>query len=70
MKKLLPIITSAGIAATCMQAEAFTQPTHKRIVQDAISYMASHPESTNYDTLVSVAQAAGYSITEFANIVG
>jgi hypothetical protein len=70
MKKLLTLATSAGIALSAMQAEAFTQPTHKRIVQDAISYMAAHPDSTRYNTLVSVAQAAGYSITDFANVVG
>ena len=49
---------------------AFKQETHKRIVIDAIAYMKAHPDTTAYNKLVQVAQAAGISVEEFANRLG
>ena len=58
----------AGFAAA--PAHAFTQETHRRIVLDAVAYMAAHPTSTNYAKLVAGAARAGYTIDQFAAAMG
>ena len=70
MKHTLALSVSAALTIGAMNAEAFTQPTHKRIVKDAISYMAAHPDTTEYNKLAAAAQAAGYSMEQFAEVLG
>ncbi len=65
---LMLAATVAGFAAA--PAHAFTQETHRRIVLDAVAYMAAHPTTTNYAKLVAGAQRAGYSIDQFAAAMG
>jgi len=62
----------AAACAVCVAApaNAFTQDTHRRIVLDAVAYMAAHPTTTNYAKLVAGAARAGYSIDQFAQIMG
>ncbi|WP_281646736.1 phospholipase [Parendozoicomonas sp. Alg238-R29] len=70
MKKYLHAASAVALAVCAANASAFTQETHKRIVIDAVSYMAANPETTNYNRLKAAAEAAGYTIDEFANAVG
>ncbi len=70
MKKTLTLALGGLLAMTASQSQAFTQPTHKRIVEDAIAYMERHPNSTEYAKLAAAAQAAGYSMEQFAEVVG
>lgn len=58
----LAVCLTAGVT---FPAKAFVPETHRRIVIDAVGYMRSHPDSTNYRKLVDGAAAAGYSIDEF-----
>ena len=61
-----------ALLATVMSwsTQAFTQETHKRIVQDAVHYMSFNPETTHYAKLKAVAEAAGYTIEAFADALG
>lgn len=70
MKKLTALTLSAGLAFAAVEASAFTQPTHKRIVEDAVTYMASHADTTEYNKLAAAAQAAGYTMQQFAEVLG
>jgi hypothetical protein len=70
MTRLITIGLAAAMAATAFNANAFTQPTHKRIVKDAVAYMAAHPSTTAYAKLAAAAQAAGYSMEQFAEVLG
>jgi hypothetical protein len=70
MKKILTTALSAGLMLASAQSQAFTQPTHKRIVEDAVAYMAAHPDTTNFAQLSATAEAAGYTIDEFADALG
>lgn len=67
MKKyLLPLalVVAAG------QSHAFSQETHKRIVIDAVNYMAQNPTRTQYAKLQAYAQANGMSVSALANLLG
>ncbi|MAY15108.1 phospholipase [Thalassolituus sp. UBA2009] len=66
------LLTTLGVAllGSSLNAAAFSQPTHKRIVQDAVSYMAAHADTTEYNKLAAAAQAAGYTMEQFAEVLG
>ena len=51
-------------------AHAWTQETHKRIVQDAIRYMQAHPGETQIARLETVARASGLTLTQLADTLG
>lgn len=71
MKTLVTGLTLiAGAMLFSPQSHAFKQVTHKRIVEDAVQYMALHPTTTNYNKLVQLANSAGISVTELANRLG
>jgi len=61
---------AAGTLLASAPAHAFLQETHRRIVLDAVAYMQAHPATTNYQKLVAGAARAGYSIDEFAAMLG
>ena len=68
-RRCLPM--AFGLAAfAAAPAHAFTQETHRRIVLDAVAYMAAHPTTTNYAKLVAGAARAGYTIDQFAAVMG
>ncbi len=71
MKKLamqaMALTMAAGLA---VEAQAFTQETHRRIVIDAVNYMRDNPASTNYTKLANAATAAGYTVDQFAQALG
>jgi hypothetical protein len=68
-RRCLPM--AFGLAAfAAAPAHAFTQETHRRIVLDAVAYMAAHPTTTNYAKLVAGAARAGYTIDQFATVMG
>lgn len=70
MKKTLISAMSAGLMLATIDAQAFTQPTHKRIVTDAVAYMKAHPETTNFAKLEAAANAAGYTVEQFGDAIG
>ena len=70
MNKMTTVALTTGLLATAIQAQAFTQPTHKRIVTDAVAYMKAHPETTNFAKLQAAANAAGYSVEQFGDAIG
>jgi len=70
MKNTIAISAAAILTLTTAQSHAFSQPTHKRIVTDAIAYMAAHPDTTEYNKLAAAAQASGYSMAQFAEVLG
>ena len=70
MKNTIAISAAAVLALATAQSHAFSQPTHKRIVTDAIAYMAAHPDTTEYNKLAAAAQASGYSMAQFAEVLG
>lgn len=62
-----------GLAASALlgaPAEAFQQITHKRIAKDAVAYMRSHPDTTEYNMLEAWVNAAGYTMDQFAEVLG
>lgn len=66
----IAIGASALLAFTSMNANAWSQETHRRIVIDAVRYMEAHPENTAYNKLKAVANLSGYSMTQFAEVLG
>ncbi len=52
------------------EASAFSQATHKRIAIDAVRYMQKNPGSTNYDKLLAGVTRAGFTIEQFAEMLG
>lgn len=71
MKKLAAIALTAGLAATgANDAFAWKQATHKRLVVDAVNYMKANPDTTEYNKLKAIANASGYTVTQFANVLG
>jgi hypothetical protein len=70
IKKTLTMIMGAGLMLGSLESQAFTKPTHDRIVQDAVAYMAAHPDTTNYNKIVAAASASGYSMAEFSTALG
>ncbi|WP_211826184.1 phospholipase [Kistimonas asteriae] len=71
MRRLFTSASLTGLLlCTTADVNAFTQPTHKRIVIDAVNYMAANPDTTAYARLQSVAQAAGITIDQLADYLG
>jgi len=71
MKKLSSIAISASIMLGMSgSASAWYQDTHKQIVIDAVEYMEAHPDTTNFNKLNAAATGAGYTIEQFADILG
>ncbi|MBI2380262.1 MAG: phospholipase [Gammaproteobacteria bacterium] len=56
--------------ASSHAAQAFTQETHKRIAIDAVNYMKANPATTQYARLAAAASRAGYTIEQFAQVLG
>ena len=67
MKKILALCSLALIGSN---AQAFSQETHKRIVVDAVNYMAQNPTTTQYDRLKQYANANNLTIDALANLLG
>jgi hypothetical protein len=70
LQRVALALAAASAVCAAAPAHAFTQDTHRRIVLDAVAYMAAHPTTTNYAKLVAGAARAGYSIDQFAQIMG
>ncbi|WP_160152775.1 phospholipase [Microbulbifer sp. ALW1] len=68
MYKLL--ITSLLAALLATPAQAFQQITHKRIAIDAVNYMRNNPGTTEYANLKAWVNAAGYTVDQFAEVLG
>ena len=68
MKRML--IGLLAVACVCPAAHAFKQETHRRLVEDAVAYMQAHPQTTGYADLQAVASAAGYTVAQFAQVLG
>tara|TARA_R110001606_G_scaffold83958_4_gene191290 strand:- start:3485 stop:4507 length:1023 start_codon:yes stop_codon:yes gene_type:complete len=69
----MKLITVASVFAALLvtqPAQAFKQATHKRFVLDAVSYMQAHPETTEFAALQALATAAGYTVAQFAEVLG
>ena len=47
MKKTLTLAMGSVLTLAALDSQAFTQPTHKRIVTDAVAYMQANPDTTN-----------------------
>lgn len=60
------------LAATLLSSpvHAFQQITHKRIAIDAVNYMKANPQSTEFNRLKAWVNAAGYSMDQFAEVIG
>lgn len=69
-KSLVTVGATALLSVSAMNANAWTQETHKRIVIDAVRYMESNPTTTEYNRLKAVANASGYTIDQFAEALG
>ncbi|MDX1802441.1 MAG: phospholipase [Alcanivorax sp.] len=69
MKKL---VFSGLLVASVLSvpAHAFQQITHKRIAMDAVQYMKEHPDSTEFARLKAWVNAAGYTVDQFAEVLG
>lgn len=63
-------LLSAALLFTAGHSAAFSQETHKRIVIDAVNYMAKNPTTTRYAKLQAYAQANGMSVSQLANVLG
>lgn len=71
MKKIAyGLMTATTLLMGAMDANAFSQETHRRIAMDAVNYMKANPSTTNYAKLLAGATAAGYSINQFATALG
>ncbi|MFC6635147.1 phospholipase [Microbulbifer taiwanensis] len=69
MKNLMiPSLLAAALLAS--PAQAFQQITHKRIAMDAVAYMRNNPETTEYARLKAWVNAAGYTLDQFAEVLG
>ena len=66
-KALCGLTLATGIA---VDAQAFSQETHKRIAIDAVNYMKANPTTTNYAKILNAATKAGMTIDQFANALG
>ncbi len=71
MKKIAQLACLATLSmGITLEAQAFTQETHRRIAMDAVSYMKANPSTTNYAKLLSGATKAGMTIDQFATALG
>lgn len=64
------LLAGATLTLATTSAQAWVQETHKRIVIDAVNYMQANPTTTNYAKLATAAQSAGYSVDQFAQVLG
>jgi hypothetical protein len=69
-KSAIAFSTTALLTFASMDAAAWSQETHKRIVIDAVRYMEANPGTTQYNKLKAVANSAGYSMAQFADALG
>lgn len=67
MKKLFLL---CALTLTASGAHAFSQETHKRIVIDAVNYMAQNPSTTQFAKLQAYAQSHGMSVAQLADVMG
>lgn len=71
MKNVTKLICGTSLAlGLAMEAQAFSQETHKRIAIDAVNYMKANPTTTNYAKLLNGATKAGLTIDQFAAALG
>jgi len=71
MKNVTKLICGTTLAlGLAIEAQAFSQETHKRIAIDAVNYMKANPTTTNYAKLLNGATKAGLTIDQFANALG
>ena len=68
--RLSSFLIASAAALFMVDAYAFTQETHKRIVIDAVNYMKANPSTTQYARLAGAAQRAGYTVDQFAQVLG
>ncbi|ASK33403.1 phospholipase C/P1 nuclease family protein [Alloalcanivorax mobilis] len=68
--KLIAVASVFAALLVTQPAQAFKQATHKRFVLDAVSYMQAHPETTEFAALQALATAAGYTVAQFAEVLG
>ncbi len=68
--KIIMALGAAGTILAASEAAAWSQETHHRIVVDAVNYMQQNSSTTEYNRLASAATAAGYTIDQFAQVLG
>jgi len=68
--KIIMALGAAGAILAASEASAWSQETHHRIVVDAVNYMQQNASTTEYNRLASAASAAGYTIDQFAQVLG
>lgn len=70
MKAGLKMAPLALALMACVPAKAWNTETHRRIVLDAVQFMKTHPEQTNYARLLAGVTRAGYTMDQFAAAIG
>ena len=70
MPTALASVGAITLLSLSQQATAWTQPTHKQLVVDAVTYMENHPESTQWNKLKAILDASGISKAVFADVLG
>ena len=70
MKALRKVGPVALALLTCLPAQAWNTETHRRIVLDAVQFMKTHPNQTNYAKLLAGVTKAGYTMDQFAAAIG
>jgi len=70
MKNIARSLLLSAVALTAVEAQAFSQDTHRRIVVDAVNYMKANPTTTNYAKLQKGARAAKMTMDQFALALG
>ena len=64
------LVLTASLLLCTQQAHAFSQETHKRIVEDAVAYMAQNPSSTQYQKLQAWSQQLGLTPQQLGEFLG
>ena len=70
IKNTIAALTVSALMLPSIDAFAWKQDTHRQIVVDAVNYMQANPNSTEYNRLASAATASGYTIDQFALVLG
>ena len=70
MKSVLKLVPVALAVMACVPAQAWNTETHRRIVLDAVQFMQTHASQTNYVKLLAGVTKAGYTMTQFADVLG
>lgn len=70
MKIRMAVSVIALACAASAPAHAWKQETHRRIVLDAVEFMKNNPDRTNYSKLLAGVTRAGYTIDQFARVLG